>query len=39
MKGKGYVKDGTIINEPMDFSEKNLAKMNNLTLNKKIIYF
>ena len=27
MKGKGYVKDGTIINEPMDFSEKNYASI------------
>ena len=27
LKGKGYVKDGTVIEEPMDFSEKNYASI------------
>ncbi len=27
LKGKGYVKDGTLIEEPMDFSEKNYASI------------
>lgn len=27
LKGKGYVKDGTLIEEPIDFSEKNYASI------------
>ena len=27
LKGKGYVKDGTVIEDPMDFSEKNYASI------------
>ncbi|MDA9627542.1 class A beta-lactamase-related serine hydrolase [Flavobacteriaceae bacterium] len=27
LKGKGYVKDGTVIEEPIDFSEKNYASI------------